>query len=66
MNFLKYVNLATELAGILLAPPIVGVLLGRWLDQMQGHGSGWTFGLLILGIITGLWSMAKHLRGISS
>jgi len=64
MNFMKYVGLATELGGILLAPPIVGVLLGRWIDENLGSDPLWTFGLLVLGIFTGLWSMYKHLKGI--
>jgi F0F1-type ATP synthase assembly protein I len=59
-EFWGYVGYATSLAGTLLVPPILGLIIGRWLDDKMGTDPLWTMGLFFLGLITGLWSMIKE------
>ena len=58
-NFWKYVEYATSLAGILIAPPLVGLFIGRWVDGAFHSAPLATLGLFMLGLVTGLYSMVK-------
>jgi ATP synthase protein I len=44
------------LGWIIVAPILLGVALGRWLDHTFGSGVFWTAPLLILGAALGFWS----------
>jgi len=41
----------TSLGWMMALPIAGGILLGRWADQHFGTGSGWTLGLLCLGLV---------------
>lgn len=44
------------LGWIIVTPMLVGLFIGRWLDQQFGTGIFWSAPLLILGTVLGCWS----------
>lgn len=59
--FAKYADKAWEISSAVLAPPLLGLVLGRFLDQRYGAGY-FTVMLLVLGIFSGLWALIKIVR----
>ena len=59
----RYIDLVWEIAGGIIAPPILGILIGRGLDKWFGSDVFSPF-LLFLGILAGLWSLVKKVRDI--
>ena len=57
MNLFKYSDLAFTVAGSIVAPPLVGILLGRLIDGYFKIYPAFTLILLFLGILTGLRSL---------
>jgi ATP synthase protein I len=37
----------------IVTPTVIGIFVGRWLDQELGSGVFWTLGLLVLGLASG-------------
>ena len=58
---IKYADKAWEIASAVLAPPLLGLVMGRFLDQRFGSGY-FTAGLLVLGVFSGLWALVKIIR----
>ncbi len=52
----KYVGQIGVLGWIIVAPTLVGLFIGRWLDQRLGTGVFWSAPLMGLGVILGCWS----------
>jgi len=50
------------LGWIIVAPMLVGVFSGRWLDRTFGSGVFWTTPLLMLGLALGCWSAWKWMK----
>ena len=50
------------LGWIIVVPTLLGVFLGRWLDQRLGTGMFWTAPLLMLGLALGCWSAWKWMQ----
>lgn len=59
-NFWYYINYWSHLAAVIITPPIIGLFLGRFLDDRLGTDWVFTISLVILGIFSGLWSMYKE------
>jgi predicted F0F1-ATPase subunit len=55
-------NLGVEL----VAPIILGVLFGHWLDVDNNTGARWTVILLIVGIIVGVYNFWKIIRKLNN
>jgi ATP synthase protein I len=53
---------ATSLGWDLALPIFGGVLLGHFLDRWLDTGYAFTLGLLILGIVTGFYNVARAIR----
>ncbi|WP_026606799.1 AtpZ/AtpI family protein [Methylocapsa acidiphila] len=51
------------LGWIIVAPILIGVFVGRWLDQMFNSGLFYTAPLLMLGVALGCWSAWKWIQG---
>jgi ATP synthase protein I len=47
------------LGWMIVVPMLVGVFVGRWLDQQFNSGLFWTAPLLMLGLALGCWSAWK-------
>ncbi len=50
------------LGWIIVIPMLMGVFIGRWLDQTFGTGLFWTAPLLLLGAVLGCWSAWKWMQ----
>ncbi len=51
------------LGWLIVVPALVGIFLGRWLDQLAATGIMWTAALLFLGVIAGCimaWKRIHH------
>ncbi|MFA5098222.1 MAG: AtpZ/AtpI family protein [Candidatus Margulisiibacteriota bacterium] len=59
MNFIRYSDLAFSIAGSIVAPPLAGLLLGRFLDGRFGCSPAFTLALVLLGIAAGLRSLLR-------
>jgi ATP synthase protein I len=43
------------LGWLIVAPTLLGMFIGRWLDRATDAGIFWTGALLILGLAAGCW-----------
>ena len=43
-------------------PPVLGALLGRWLDVRYASGIFWTLSLLVAGLLLGCASAWRHVN----
>jgi ATP synthase protein I len=50
------------LGWIIVVPLLIGVFVGRWLDQKFNSGLFWTAPLLMLGLALGCWSAWKWMK----
>ena len=50
------------LGWIIVVPMLIGVFVGRWLDQTFNSGLFWTAPLLMLGLALGCWSAWKWMK----
>ncbi len=50
------------LGWIIVVPMLIGILIGRWLDQAFNSGLFWTAPFLILGLALGCWSAWKWMN----
>jgi ATP synthase protein I len=50
------------LGWIIVSPILIGIFLGRWLDQTFNSGLFWTAPLLMLGLALGCWSAWKWMK----
>lgn len=51
------------LALLLVVPIILGAYLGRWLDTLsEDYSIHWTIGLIILGVIVGIFNVYLFVR----
>jgi ATP synthase protein I len=52
----RYVGQIGILGWIIVAPTLLGLFVGRWLDRTFGSGIFWSAALLMLGVAFGFWS----------
>ena len=52
----RYVGQIGILGWIIVAPTLLGLFIGRWLDRMFASGIFWSATLLMLGVTIGFWS----------
>ncbi|MDD5249108.1 MAG: AtpZ/AtpI family protein [Rhodocyclaceae bacterium] len=51
------------LALLFVVPLVGGAYLGQWLDsQMAGYSDRWTLGLMIAGLLVGVWSVYVYIQ----
>ena len=50
------------LGWMIVVPMLLGVALGRWLDNMRHTGVFWTAPLLMIGLALGCWSAWKWIQ----
>ena len=50
------------LGWIIVVPILLGVFIGRWLDQRFQSGLFWTAPLLMLGAVLGCWSAWRWMQ----
>jgi ATP synthase protein I len=52
----RFVGQIGILGWIIVAPTLLGLFIGRWLDGIFGSGIFWSAALLVLGVTLGFWS----------
>lgn len=52
----RYVGQIGILGWIIVAPTLLGLFIGRWLDRMFASEIFWSAALLMLGVTIGFWS----------
>ncbi len=55
-SVLRFVGQIGVLGWIIVAPTLIGLFLGRWIDNRYGTGIFWSAPLLLLGVVVGSWS----------
>ncbi|MGA2793655.1 MAG: AtpZ/AtpI family protein [Roseiarcus sp.] len=50
------------LGWIIVAPMLIGLFIGRWLDRLFNSGLFWSAPLLMLGLALGCWSAWKWMN----
>jgi len=58
----QYVGQIGVLGWIIVAPTLIGLFIGRWLDRWFGTGIFWSAPLLGVGLIIGCWSAWKWMH----
>ncbi len=53
---LRFVGQIGVLGWIIVAPTLLGLFIGRWIDQRLGTGIFWSAPLLLIGVVIGCWS----------
>jgi ATP synthase protein I len=52
----RFIGQIGVLGWIIVAPTLIGLFVGRWLDHRFGAGIFWTAPLLLIGVMVGCWS----------
>ena len=47
---------------LVVAPTVIGIFLGRWLDHAAASGIFWTLSLMFLGLCLGCWLAWKRVN----
>lgn len=55
-SVMRFVGQIGVLGWIIVAPTLIGLFLGRWIDRWFGTGIFWSAPLLLLGVVIGCWS----------
>lgn len=55
-SVMRFVGQIGVLGWIIVAPTLLGLFIGRWLDRSFGTGIFWSAALLVLGVTLGFWS----------
>lgn len=53
---MKFVGQIGVLGWIIVAPALVGLFIGRWIDHKLATGIFWSAPLLLIGVTIGCWS----------
>jgi ATP synthase protein I len=52
----RYIGRIGVLGWIIVAPTLIGLFIGRWLDHRFESGVFWSGPLLLIGVVIGCWS----------
>jgi ATP synthase protein I len=52
----RFIGQIGVLGWIIVAPTLIGLFIGRWLDHSFGSGIFWSAPLLVVGVAIGCWS----------
>jgi ATP synthase protein I len=52
----RFIGQIGVLGWIIVAPTLIGLFIGRWLDHHFGSGIFWSAPLLMIGVAIGCWS----------
>jgi len=55
-SVMRFVGQIGVLGWIIVAPTLIGLFAGRWLDHTLHTGIFWSAALLVLGVALGFWS----------
>jgi ATP synthase protein I len=52
----RFIGQIGVLGWIIVAPTLIGLFIGRWLDHRLGSSIFWSAPLLLIGVVIGFWS----------
>ena len=55
-SMMRFVGQIGVLGWIIVAPTLLGLFVGRWIDRWLGSGIFWSAPLLLVGVVIGCWS----------
>ncbi len=55
-SMMRFVGQIGVLGWIIVAPTLIGLFIGRWIDHRLGTGIFWSAPLLLVGVVIGCWS----------
>ncbi|HVX74806.1 MAG TPA: AtpZ/AtpI family protein [Bradyrhizobium sp.] len=55
-SMMRFVGQIGVLGWIIVAPTLIGLFVGRWIDRWLGTGIFWSAPLLLVGVAIGCWS----------
>lgn len=55
-SMMRFVGQIGVLGWIIVAPTLIGLFIGRWIDRWLGTGIFWSAPLLLVGVVIGCWS----------
>jgi ATP synthase protein I len=58
----RYVGQIGVLGWIIVAPTLIGLFIGRWLDHKFGTGIFWSAPMMGVGVVIGFWSAWKWMH----
>jgi ATP synthase protein I len=61
-SVLRFVGQIGVLGWVIVAPTLIGLFVGRWLDHKLGTGIFWSAPLLFVGAAIGFWSAWKWMH----
>lgn len=61
-SVVRFVGQIGVLGWIIVAPTLIGLFIGRWLDHSFGTGIFWSAALLVLGVTVGFWSAWRWMQ----
>jgi ATP synthase protein I len=59
----RFVGQIGVLGWIIVAPTLIGLFVGRWLDRQFESGVFWSAPLLLIGVVIGCWSAWRWMHG---
>jgi ATP synthase protein I len=63
LTFARHLAQIGVLGWTIVIPALMGVFIGRWVDQRLGTGIFWTGPLLMVGLAVGCWAAWRWIRG---
>jgi ATP synthase protein I len=58
----RFIGQIGVLGWIIVAPTLLGLFAGRWIDQRLGSGFFWSAPLLLAGVVIGCWSAWRWMQ----
>jgi ATP synthase protein I len=58
----RFIGQIGVLGWIIVTPTLMGLFIGRWLDQKFGSGIFWSGPLLLVGVVVGCWSAWRWMQ----
>jgi ATP synthase protein I len=58
----RFIGQIGVLGWIIVAPTLIGLFIGRWLDHRLGSGLCWSAPLLLIGVVIGCWSAWRWMQ----
>lgn len=55
-SLVRFIGQIGVLGWLIVAPILIGLFIGRWLDHKFGSGIFWSAPLLLVGVAVGCWS----------
>ncbi len=61
-SVIRFVGQIGVLGWMIVIPALIGLFVGRWIDQKLGTGIFWSAPLLFVGVVIGFWSAWKWMH----